>query len=734
MVAIHTVTAAVAITRPAYDVKHAAVTAWATGFETGDHSLEGNGWTTVAPSTAHQHTNVGHSGTYCAMPYSYFGGTPPVAPFTATWSKAVTGLTIGRAYTFTAWVSILTGGSTANRPEQARLGVVGFTASAYVTLTSAWKMLTFTFVATATSHTLQLQSFDSVTGGSVSSLFYVDDMALVQDAWTEHFPAVTSSNVAVDVVEATLTLDDSWAPYCQVRLTCWTPPEEVLEFIDPRTVSRVTITVTDGTVTRPFNLMLRSRTVDHTAGQMTLVAESDESQLMDMARVATTVDNSAAAHQASLRTLINTVVLAPIGAVLEADNGADANLTIFDDQTNLVPNPSAEVNTTGWTATACTLARTTSGLTGVVGAAVFRLSAPSSAQSFISSDAISVTPGQTYVASAMFAMVTTAASGTQDSRARTVQVVSEPGGTSLFTSPQGSGAVASVMTRLGGEFTVPAGVTAVKVRLWVGSTVGEARWDAVKFAEKSDTFTDVYFDGDTPDTADYTYAWTGTAHASTSTRVVANGTDRDADMFRWVPGVTAWDFVEPLVQAGALRLFCDEARKWHLVDPALYTVPGLVQISAGTNAKEADDTITRYGEWFDSVVIMYQWTTADGLSHTNWDIAGAPGTKTILVEKRVPFPGPGAAAALLKRSKARGRVLDLTAVSDYKVTPGMSLQSSLPNSPTQSGLVAAVTWDLPADQMDVTSRGLGDLPSRAWLALAPGFKWTDSPVGDTWNS
>ena len=350
-------------------------------------------------------------------------------------------------------------------------------------------------------------------------------------------------------------------------------------------------------------------------------------------------------------------------------------------------------------------------MTGKAGANVFKLTAPSSSLSYIRSDPITVTPGETYVASAMFCMNTVAASGTVDStRARRIQIVDAATSNSLALSNQGAASVSSAMSPLSLEVTIPAGVTSVWVRLWLGSTVGNAYWDAVKFAVKGGGYAAdlAYIDGAQTATTKYTYAWSGTAHASTSTRTDISNTNRDSDAFTWDPGESLWDFVQPLVEASGLRLFCDSSRKWHLVDPATWSVAGTVTIAQGSNVTVATDTISRNSdEWFDSVVIKYSWLNArSGLPSVRYDSAGSSGGKTLLIEKTKPFPGAGAAASFLTKAAGRGRVVDPEAISDYTAEPAKGLSVSLPSSPVQTGKVSAVTWRFPDGTMTIKSRDL----------------------------
>jgi hypothetical protein len=291
--------------------------------------------------------------------------------------------------------------------------------------------------------------------------------------------------------------------------------------------------------------------------------------------------------------------------------------------------------------------------------------------------------------------------------------------------------VVGAAARVSVQVTLPPGTTEAFVRAYLGHMVGEVQWDAFRLSETTGSADDTYFDGSTPATAMFAYAWTGTANASTSTRTGL--LKRDAKMLDWEPGESAWDFVAPLIQTSGLRLYCDERRRWLLVDPAT-PVDGQINITAGVNLTDGRDTISRSRDWFDAVVVEYSWNDEAGSSKVAWDVAGAPGTKVLTLRYQRPYPGPGAAASVLDRSRGRGRVLDISALSDYAATPGIAVQATLPASPIQTGFVSAVTWSLPADEMTVKSRGLTDTPATAWMFLAPGVKWTDSPVGASWTA
>jgi hypothetical protein len=202
----------------------------------------------------------------------------------------------------------------------------------------------------------------------------------------------------------------------------------------------------------------------------------------------------------------------------------------------------------------------------------------------------------------------------------------------------------------------------------------------------------------------------------------------------WEPGQTAYDYLEPLVQAGALRLFCDEKRDWYLV-PDNYDVPGSVNLSYTETLTDAGTTISRESiEWYDAVVIKYEYVDPAGATIVEYDSAGAPGTKVLTLTYNSKFPGAGAAARVLQRAEGRGRVNSISAVNDYTVTPGISCSLTMPNADTQIGNVSAVTWELPGDTMAITTRGLLEVPSTAWIFTPSGVAWEDILPGVSWNT
>lgn len=100
---------------------------------------------------------------------------------TPVFQRAFTGLTVGRSYTFTAIGCALApaGAATTN----ATIGAVGIGATSSAVLNNtAITTLTYTFTATATSHTLQVSTW--ITGGNTGDMATWDNLTLTANAYT----------------------------------------------------------------------------------------------------------------------------------------------------------------------------------------------------------------------------------------------------------------------------------------------------------------------------------------------------------------------------------------------------------------------------------------------------------------------------------------------------------------------------------------------------------------------
>ena len=181
----------------------------------------------------------------------------------------------------------------------------------------------------------------------------------------------------------------------------------------------------------------------------------------------------------------------------------------FDQRTNLITNPSFEVNTTGWTPANCTVARITSDF--FVGAACAQTTSTAASFNNIQSALTPVTPNLRYQFSAYAKNVT----GSTRNIYVAIQwftaagvFISENNSGAQGTTPAGSGWVLRNTTGI-----APATATQARLVLLNGQTGMSAgwltNWDGVLF-EQSSTLGS-YFDGSTSG-----YQWNGTPNASTS--------------------------------------------------------------------------------------------------------------------------------------------------------------------------------------------------------------------------
>lgn len=201
------------------------------------------------------------------------------------------------------------------------------------------------------------------------------------------------------------------------------------------------------------------------------------------------------------------------------------------------------------------------------------------------------------------------------------------------------------------------------------------------------------------------------------------------------PGQSFLDFLLGTLESTNLRLWCDEARQWHLTDKGDLQ-PGLLRLDFdGTVTGLRDRIDLGSGDYFDGLVLRFSYLDSGGNPQTSYDYAAAAGARRV---GRVDFssapPVAGAAARLLRRARGRGRQLQHEAVSRFDVLPGQAFTATLPDgAPVQSGKVRSVTYSVPSDRMAVQTRELTDTTPFMWAAQPAGFRWVDVPAGVTWR-
>jgi len=544
----------------------------------------------------------------------------------------------------------------------------------------------------------------------------------------------------------TVNLDESRAPHVEATLTIPVPDETLSELLDAREARRVEIELSAdylgaGSKSRTANLGLRARRRTLETGMLELTLASDEALLIDDVLGGDTVNTDALAYQSSLRAILDNVILDRIGASLQPGTD-DAPFYVLTDAVNLVKNPRLAAASTYWSHAGAAATATRQTVGGPAGCPTFWRSTMtgSNPPAFIISydrTGLAVSPTTDYIVS-IYVRCSVAATFSMD------WLVYNSGGALIQDGPDRApfAVPANTWVRVAHAVSTPALAASASVRLFTsGTTLGSGvTLDATGLVVSADDHVlgsdlNTYYDGDTTDTGDYAYAWTGTPNDSTSTRTAL--IDRSPELLHWKPGVSAWEFIQPVFQAAGMRLFCDEQRRWYLVDGSTYIAAGSQQFSDETNLIEANDEIARDNdEWYDAASVTYRWIDGDtGTVQERIDYFAEPGatrTKTWVIER--PYPGPGFAEYAVKRAAGKGRTLDLTAVSLYDATPSQPVTVTLPDTPIQTGVLRSVTFDLTDDRMRLTTRGLTDTPPDAYVFGDPSKRYIDIPVGMTYNT
>lgn len=547
---------------------------------------------------------------------------------------------------------------------------------------------------------------------------------------------IGSPDVELSFKGGSIVLDAGAAPHVQGDIRIAFPDEETLVALDPRENARIRVgveaTFPDGVQTREFDLGLRTRPVAHRPGEVTLSLASDEALLLDFAPLED--DRTPETLEASLRDVIDYVLDTVIpGAALEATPSVDADVTRFWEVTNRVHGPSAE-------STSPFVSGTNAGAVGggstspYHGTAYIRWAASAAGNTFVGCKGDGqVQEGDVLTGVAHFRCDTSGR--TAHVRIRwyndNLEQLSETIGSSVSV-PTGTGWVEATVTG-----TAPRG--AVKATLML---VGNAGAGGQIFAADGLMLYDgdevlPFFTGSSgmPGATGYTYAWSGDTSNSASTRT-PYPIERDQESLTWAAGQSAYDFLDPLIQAAGLRLVCDESRAWTLRPASFVSSAPALNIRRGVNMIDATDTLSREGDsaWFDAAVTEYVWRDRRGIERRRLDsfALNDPYTRCVKFDKDTPYPGDGFSEYAVSRAQGRGRVVEATRVALWDSTAEQGCQFIVTGAPTQTGKTDRVSFDFDRDEMTVTARTT-DTPDEAWVLIPAEESWLDSPVGESWT-
>lgn len=562
-------------------------------------------------------------------------------------------------------------------------------------------------------------------------------------AWTATLRTANGTNYALTVTDGTITLNEGAAPYVQASLTLAFPRTSTLAAMDPTTRPRVIVVVQGNGVTRTFDLLLSARQPDFKTSTVGVNLVSDEAFLLDYAPSAD--DRSNWTRQSSVRSIVQAVLARSVGTVTLGGT-SNASYVTYSQLTNLIQNTGGENGSDPWAGTNATVEA--SSTWRQYGTYSLKVTASSTSSASYAWATVSASSGGTYTVSCFYRQ-SSAQTGTVNGDARKLQIVAVVDGNTVIIgrSNQASN-VANTTTKLTATFKVPDTASEVAVRLVNGSGSGSASpsyFDGLLMTEGDGNDTNglplVVFDGSVANTTAYTYTWDGTGDRSSSTRTPV--VERDPESLTWSLGQTAMDFLQPILQAVGMRLFCDESRAWWLVSNE-YAVDGVVRISAGDNAYSGSDLMSRTATGpdgaplnTDAVFVHFTWRDkVTGLDREKWDIAAPAGYQRPYVVERPnkPYTGPGTASYLLSRYKARRRTQNVTAAVDYSVTPGQEVAITLPGMDLQSGYVDAVSWSLSADEMTVYSKGLVTATAKSYNQQPDSMTYASLPDSTTYDN
>lgn len=341
-------------------------------------------------------------------------------------------------------------------------------------------------------------------------------------------------------------------------------------------------------------------------------------------------------------------------------------------------------------------------------------------------------------------------------------------GTTIKSSGRALGVLASTYqgnARASVTGTAPVGTVGIRLVLRAygnilsGNVLDGAQWMLVE-GDGIDTDGGAipYFNGDVVNgTAGYNYAWQATPGASASTRTPVVSRDRDA--LTWKPGQSAYDFLEPILQALGLRTFAygtigvgSKVKAQPLLALTTYQYSrrsdynpitgNQVGVAAGSNLYDIDvqsaigvnfpDGTPMYA---DAVVIHYLWTDESGAAREAYDTY-SPRTSFlapyVIEQQDTPFPGPGRAINLYRRMVSRRRLVTVTHRLAERIEPGVLMTIDSPEVGSIVGYVDSTSHDLTNGVSRTRIKDAVDYPAYAWLRQPTGKSWTSIPTGTSW--
>lgn len=175
----------------------------------------------------------------------------------------------------------------------------------------------------------------------------------------------------------------------------------------------------------------------------------------------------------------------------------------------------------------------------------------------------------------------------------------------------------------------------------------------------------------------------------------------------WRPEQSAWDYLNALVTAANLVLYCDERGDWYLENAGA---------SSGDLYLKDDDNITTLtsridrnaDQFFDYSVVEYRYggmPTYYSFGTSGFDISK---DAYFLIENVQP-PGGNPAQAMVWRAATRGETFEIEALSNYDARPRQNMTIDVTGEPVKTAIIQSISWALPSARMSVDIRDLTEV-------------------------
>ena len=184
-----------------------------------------------------------------------------------------------------------------------------------------------------------------------------------------------------------------------------------------------------------------------------------------------------------------------------------------------------------------------------------------------------------------------------------------------------------------------------------------------------------------------------------------------ADASVWEPGDDSWGYLQSMLDAAKLRLYCDEERRWRLTTS--YETGANRSVAYGDDYLSMSQQTTLDGDFYSAAVVKYSWTDDANVQQVAYDTYTNDRynyRKVKRIEYNRRYPGPGAAEAMVNRKDRQSISRSLQIINDYRFTPGDNIfftddVTYPPNgNATPVGRIVGLSWSLPADRMNITAK------------------------------